>query len=137
MPRRALLSVTDKTGIVDFARGLIGLGFEILSTGGTSAALTDAGLAVTDVSEVTQFPEILGGRVKTLNPLIHGGILGRPTLDSDAAQMAEHNIQPIEVVCCNLYAFEETVAKGNVEVQQAIEKVDIGGPCMVRAVIFY
>ena len=132
MPR-ALLSVTDKTGIADFARGLADLGFELLSTGGTAAALREAGLPVTDVSEVTGFPEILGGRVKTLNPLIHGGVLGRPSLESDAAQMDEHGIRPIEVVCCNLYAFEETVAKDGVTLPEAVEKVDIGGPCMVRA----
>lgn len=133
MPRRALLSVSDKTGLVDFARGLVELGFEILSTGGTSKHLVDAGLPITDVSDVTHFPEILGGRVKTLNPLIHGGILGRPGLESDAAEMSEHGIVPIEVVCCNLYPFEETVAKPDVTLADAVEKTDIGGPCMVRA----
>lgn len=133
MPRRALLSVTDKTGLTEFAQGLVGLDFEILSTGGTSKHLQDAGIAVTDVSAVTNFPEILGGRVKTLNPLIHGGILGRPGLESDAAEMAEHNIQPIEIVCCNLYPFEETIAKPDVTLADAVEKTDIGGPCMVRA----
>ena len=133
MSRRALISVSDKTGIVEFAQGLASLGFEILSTGGTSKHLQDAGVAVTDVSNVTKFPEILGGRVKTLNPLIHGGILGRPGLDSDAAEMNEHSIEPIEVVCCNLYPFEETVAKPGVTLADAVEKTDIGGPCMVRA----
>lgn len=133
MTRRALISVSDKTGVIEFAQGLVTQGFEILSTGGTSKHLQDAGVPVTDVSEVTKFPEILGGRVKTLNPLIHGGILGRPGLESDAAEMAEHGISSIEVVCCNLYPFEETVAKPDVTLEQAVEKTDIGGPCMVRA----
>lgn len=133
MKRRALISVSDKTGVVEFAQGLVSLGFEVLSTGGTSKHLQDAGIAVTDVSDVTQFPEILGGRVKTLNPLIHGGILGRPGLESDAAEMREHSIDPIEVVCCNLYPFEKTVANPDVTLADAVEKTDIGGPCMVRA----
>lgn len=133
MARRALLSVSDKSGLVEFANGLVSLGFEILSTGGTSKHLEDANISVTDVSAVTNFPEILGGRVKTLNPLIHGGILGRPSLDSDVSEMAEHDIQAIEIVCCNLYPFEATVARPDVTLTEAIEKVDIGGPCMVRA----
>ena len=129
---RALLSVTDKTGIVDFARGLIDLGFEILSTGGTARALRDAGLTVTDVSEVTGFPEMLDGRVKTLHPLVHGGLLGDIRLESHRDQMSEAGIRPISVVGINLYAFENTVSAPH-EFAEAIESIDIGGPAMVRS----
>jgi len=129
--RRALLSVSDKTGLVPFARALADRGVEILSTGGTARALTEAGLAVKEVSAHTGFPEIMGGRVKTLHPRIHGGILGRRDADADA--MAEHDIPPIDLVVVNLYPFRETVARADVTRAQAIENIDIGGPAMVRA----
>jgi phosphoribosylaminoimidazolecarboxamide formyltransferase/IMP cyclohydrolase len=129
---RALLSVSDKRGLVPFAQGLVRLGFQILSTGGTLDALKTAGLAVTKVAEVTGSPEILGGRVKTLHPKIHGAILGRPTLKSDREEMAQHGIEPISVVAVNLYPFRETVAKGLGDAV-VIENIDIGGPAMVRA----
>ena len=109
MLKRALISVTDKTGIVDFARGLVALGFELVSTGGTSKALREAGLTVSDVSDITGFPEMLDGRVKTLHPLIHGGLLGDLRLESHVSAMAEAGITPISVLCVNLYAFEKTV----------------------------
>ncbi len=131
MPR-ALLSVTDKTGLLDFARGLVDRGYELLSTGGTAKALRQGGLSVQDVSSVTGFPEILDGRVKTLHPLIHGGLLGDVRLESHRAQMAEHGIAPISVVCVNLYAFEQTVT-GEHTRDEAIESIDIGGPAMLRA----
>jgi phosphoribosylaminoimidazolecarboxamide formyltransferase/IMP cyclohydrolase len=110
--RRALLSVSDKTGLVEFGRFLAGQGAEILSTGGTAKALRDAGVPVKDVSEHTGFPEILDGRVKTLVPQVHGGLLGRRDLEEHRAQMAEHGIAPIDLVVVNLYPFEATVAKG-------------------------
>jgi phosphoribosylaminoimidazolecarboxamide formyltransferase/IMP cyclohydrolase len=131
--RRALLSVTDKTGLVDFARGLAGQGVEILSTGGTAAALRDAGLAVTDVSAHTGFPEMLDGRVKTLHPLIHGGLLFRRDLPEHVAQAAAHGIAPIDLVVVNLYAFEKTVSRDGVTRGEAIENIDIGGPSMLRS----
>jgi phosphoribosylaminoimidazolecarboxamide formyltransferase/IMP cyclohydrolase len=130
---RALLSVSDKTGIVPFARELENLGYEILSTGGTAELLEKEGIAVTRVSKVTDFPEILGGRVKTLHPKIQGGILARPDLPSDAKDLADHHIVPIELVCINLYPFVETVAQGKVALSEAVEKIDIGGPTMIRA----
>ncbi len=129
---RALLSVTDKTGIVDFAKQLSARGFELISTGGTAKALRDAGLSVMDVSEVTGFPEMLDGRVKTLHPLVHGGILGIPSNPAHKAAMDEAGIQPISVVVVNLYRFEETVAKPHT-MEEAIESIDIGGPAMIRA----
>ncbi len=128
----ALLSVSDKRGLVPFAEGLVRLGYSILSTGGTLEALKAAGVKAKKVSEHTGSPEILGGRVKTLHPKIHGGILGRPTLSDDAAQMKEHGIEPISIVAVNLYPFRETVAKGASR-DEAIEQIDIGGPAMVRA----
>jgi len=128
----ALLSVSDKRGLVPFAEGLVRLGYSILSTGGTLEALKAAGVKAKKVSEHTGSPEILGGRVKTLHPKIHGGILGRPTLADDAAQMKEHGIEPISIVAVNLYPFRETVAKGAGR-DEAIEQIDIGGPAMVRA----
>ncbi len=128
----ALLSVSDKRGLVPFAEGLVRLGYSILSTGGTLEALKAAGVKATKVSEHTGSPEILGGRVKTLHPKIHGGILGRPTLPDDAAQMKQHGIEPISIVAVNLYPFRETVAKGASR-DEAIEQIDIGGPAMVRA----
>ncbi|QDU39933.1 Bifunctional purine biosynthesis protein PurH [Maioricimonas rarisocia] len=131
--RRALVSVSDKTGLAEFARGLAELGFEILSTGGTSRFLKEAGLSVIDVSDYTGFPEIMEGRVKTLHPKIHGAILGRPDLADDAAAIAEHGIVPFELVVCNLYPFEQTVAREGVTIPEAIENIDIGGPSMIRS----
>ena len=129
--RRALLSVSDKTGLEDFARELADAGVELLSTGGTARALSAAGLTVTEVADHTGFPEIMGGRVKTLHPRIHGGILGRR--DEDGSAMAEHGIDPIDLVVVNLYPFRETVARPDVTRADAIENIDIGGPAMVRA----
>src|SRR5690554_5464494 len=129
--RRALISVSDKTGIVDFARGLSEHGVELLSTGGTFRLLQESGIAVTEVSEHTGFPEIMDGRVKTLHPKIHGGILGRR--GQDDAVMAEHDIAPIDMVVVNLYPFAQTVAKPDCTLGDAIENIDIGGPTMVRA----
>jgi phosphoribosylaminoimidazolecarboxamide formyltransferase/IMP cyclohydrolase len=128
----ALLSVSDKRGLVPFAQGLSRLGFKLLSTGGTLDALTGGGVAATKVSEHTGSPEILGGRVKTLHPKIHGGLLGRPSLESDRAEMAANGISPIALVAVNLYPFRETVAKGAPR-DEVIEQIDIGGPAMVRA----
>ena len=130
-PARALLSVSDKTGLVPLAQVLQELGVEILSTGGTSRALREAGLSVTEVAGHTGFPEILDGRVKTLHPKIHGGILGRRNLDGEA--MATHGIAPIDLVVVNLYPFAATVAKAGVTEAQAIENIDVGGPAMIRA----
>jgi phosphoribosylaminoimidazolecarboxamide formyltransferase/IMP cyclohydrolase len=130
--RRALLSVSDKTGIVEFARFLVGQGAEILSTGGTAAAIRAAGIPVKDVSEHTGFPEILDGRVKTLVPQVHGGLLGRRDLPEHLAQMQQHAIAPIDLVAVNLYPFEETVAKG-AGFEDCIENIDIGGPAMIRS----
>ena len=130
--RRALLSVSDKTGIVEFARFLASRGAEILSTGGTAQAIREAGIPVKDVSEHTGFPEILDGRVKTLVPQVHGGILGRRDEASHLAQMAEYSIAPIDLVAVNLYPFEATVAKG-ANFEDCIENIDIGGPAMIRS----
>lgn len=129
--KRALLSVSDKTGIVEFATALASLDVEILSTGGTAKLLAEQGIAVTEVSDHTGHPEIMDGRVKTLHPKIHGGILGRR--NTDQAVMKEHNIAPIDLVVVNLYPFEQTVAKENCTLEDAIENIDIGGPTMVRA----
>ncbi len=129
--RRALLSVSDKTGLTAFARSLHEQGVELLSTGGTARALVDAGLPVREVSEQTGFPEIMAGRIKTLHPAIHGGILGRR--DRDCETMTEHGIEPIDLVVVNLYPFEETIAGDAVDPAHAIEQIDIGGPAMVRA----
>ena len=131
--RRALISVSDKTGLDQFAGGLVELGFEIVSTGGTARFLKEQGLDVIDVSAYTDFPEIMGGRVKTLHPKVHGAILGRPDLASDAEAIAEHGIVPFELVVCNLYPFEQTVAQPGVQTAEAIEQIDIGGPSMVRS----
>ena len=133
MPRRALVSVSDKTGLAPFVKGLVELGFEIVSTGGTSRHLEAAGVTVIDVASVTGFPEMMEGRVKTLHPLVHGAILGRPDNSGDAASMHEHGIVPFEVVICNLYPFEQTVARPGVTADEAIEQIDVGGPSMVRA----
>ncbi|MBU1224837.1 MAG: bifunctional phosphoribosylaminoimidazolecarboxamide formyltransferase/IMP cyclohydrolase [Gammaproteobacteria bacterium] len=130
--QRALLSVSDKTGLVDFARALADAGVELLSTGGTAKALRDAGLAVIDVSEYTGFPEMLDGRVKTLHPKVHGGILARRDLPEHVATMNEHGMGYIDLVCVNLYPFVATVSKPHT-LDDAIENIDIGGPAMVRS----
>lgn len=132
-PRRALISVSDKAGLQAFASGLIELGFEIVSTGGTRRYLEESKIRVVDVSTYTGFPEIMEGRVKTLHPKIHGGILGRPDLPDDAAAIREHGIIPFQVVVCNLYPFEKTIARPDVGWEGAIEQIDVGGPSMVRA----
>ena len=132
MKRRALVSVSDKRGVEDFARRLSGMGFEIISTGGTARALTEAGVKVVPVSEVTGAPEILGGRVKTLHPKIHGGILADLGDPDHVEQLVEQDIGPIDLVCTNLYPFEMTVTGGASE-KEAIEQIDIGGPAMLRA----
>ena len=131
--RRALLSVSDKTGLADFAQRLAALGVELVSTGGTARALRDAGLTVRDVAEVTASPELLDGRVKTLHPKIHAGLLARRNDADDLAQLAEHGIAPIDLVVVNLYPFAQAVAREGVTDAEAIENVDIGGPTMVRA----
>jgi phosphoribosylaminoimidazolecarboxamide formyltransferase / IMP cyclohydrolase len=128
---RALISVSDKKGILDLGNRLAKLGVEILSTGGTARSLREAGIQVKDVSELTGFPEMLDGRVKTLHPRVHGGILGRPT-EAHRKQMAEHGILPIDLVVVNLYPFRETVARG-ASFEDVIENIDIGGPAMVRS----
>lgn len=133
MTKRALISVSNKDGILEFAKELVALGYEILSTGGTKKMLQDNAVAVTAVDEVTKFPEILDGRVKTLNPMIHGGLLGKFDDDSHQAQMNEHGIEPIEIVCVNLYPFVETISKPNGTWDDAIENIDIGGPTMLRS----
>ncbi len=130
---KALISVTDKSGIVEFARELIQLDFEILSTGGTAKALQAAELPVTEVSAYTGFPEILDGRVKTLQPKIHGGLLGRRQDPRHREQMQALDIEPIELLVVNLYAFEKTVAKPGCTLEEAIENIDIGGPALLRA----
>ena len=131
--RRALLSVTDKTGLVDFARVLAGFGVELISTGGTATALRTAGLAVKDISELTGFPEMLDGRVKTLHPKVHGGLLYIRGNHEHQAAVAAHGIQPIDMVVVNLYAFEKTAAQPGVAFGHLIENIDIGGPSMVRS----
>jgi phosphoribosylaminoimidazolecarboxamide formyltransferase / IMP cyclohydrolase len=132
MPR-ALISVSDKRGIVTFARGLVDLGWEIISTGGTSAALKNAGVPVTPVDQVTGFPEILDGRVKTLHPAIHAGLLARRDHPEHQAALAQHHITPIDLVAVNLYPFQATIAKPDVTFEDAIENIDIGGPSMLRS----
>src|SRR5258708_3356689 len=131
--QRAILSVTDKTGLVDFARQLSGLGIELVSTGGTAKLLRDSGIAVKDISELTGFPEMLDGRVKTLHPKVHGGILHRRENAAHSAAVADHGIHPIDMVVVNLYAFEKTAAKPGVAFEELIENIDIGGPSMIRS----
>ena len=131
--KRALLSVSDKTGIVELGKFLSEKGVEIISTGGTMKALRDAGVPVTYVSDVTGFPEIMDGRVKTLNPKIHGAILAVRSNPEHMQALAEHNIIPIDLVVVNLYPFRETISKPGVTEAEAIENIDIGGPAMVRA----
>jgi phosphoribosylaminoimidazolecarboxamide formyltransferase/IMP cyclohydrolase len=130
---RALISVYDKTGLDDFARGLVELGYEIVSSGGTSAYLAEHGIDVTTVESVTAAPEMLGGRVKTLHPRVHAGILARRDRDDDVAALAEHEIEPFDVVCVNLYPFAQVVARKGVAEHEAVEMIDIGGPAMLRA----
>lgn len=131
--KRALLSVSDKNGIVDLGKALAERGWELLSTGGTARTLRDAGLDVTSVSDVTGHPEMMDGRVKTLHPAIHAGLLARRDRPDDLAALEEHGYGPIDLVAVNLYPFRETVARGDVSVSEAMEKVDIGGPTMIRA----
>ena len=131
--KRALISVSEKTGVVEMAKGLAALGAEILSTGGTAKALREAGVMVTDVAAYTGSPEILDGRVKTLHPKIHGGLLGRRALPAHVEQMAQQGIGPIDVVVVNLYPFEATIAQPGCSFEQAIEHIDIGGPSMLRS----
>ncbi len=130
---RALISLTDKSGIEDFARALTELGVEILSTGGTAKKMRENNIPVTDVSEFTGFPEMLDGRVKTLHPLVHGGILNQRENPDHQQQCQKHGIQPIDIVAVNLYAFEKTVADPNCGLADAIENIDIGGPTLLRA----
>jgi phosphoribosylaminoimidazolecarboxamide formyltransferase/IMP cyclohydrolase len=131
--RRAIVSVSDKEGVVDFARGLAERNVEILSTGGTARLLREAGVPVVEVSSYTGFPEMLDGRVKTLHPKIHGGILGLRDVPEHAAQMKAHGIEPIDLVAVNLYPFEQTVSQAGCSLEEAVEQIDIGGPCMIRA----
>ncbi len=129
---RALISVHDKTGVVEFARGLAALGAEIVSTGGTARLLRESGVPVVDVAEVTGFPEMLDGRVKTLHPKVHGGLLARREIPEHVAALERHGIRPIDLVAVTLYPFEQTVAKAGVTLEEAIENIDIGGPSMIR-----
>lgn len=129
----ALISVTDKSGIVEFARSLDRLGVEILSTGGTARAMRDGGIKVLDVSEYTGFPEMMDGRVKTLHPKVHGGLLGRRDNQQDIQMMKTHGIKNIDLVVVNLYQFELTVAKEGCTLEEAVENIDIGGPAMLRS----
>ena len=130
---RAIISVTDKTGIVDFAKSLARFGVQILSTGGTARALREGGIEVTDISEYTGFPEMMDGRVKTLHPKVHGGLLGLRDNPEHIRMMKEHGIRAIDMVVVNLYQFEKTVAKEGVTLEEAIENIDIGGPSMLRS----
>jgi phosphoribosylaminoimidazolecarboxamide formyltransferase/IMP cyclohydrolase len=131
--RRALLSVSDKSGLVPFARGLHELGYELVSTGGTATALREAGLPVTNISEITHFPEMLEGRVKTLHPAVHGGLLADRTKPEHMKAIAEQGIKPIDLVCVNLYPFVAVVSRPEVSLEEAIENIDIGGPAMIRS----
>jgi phosphoribosylaminoimidazolecarboxamide formyltransferase / IMP cyclohydrolase len=129
----ALLSVSDKTGLLDFAQGLTKLGWDLVSTGGTAKALRSAGVNVRDISEVTHFPEMLDGRVKTLHPAVHGGLLARRDLPEHMKALAEHDISPIDLVAVNLYPFEATAARAGAKAEEVIEQIDIGGPSMLRS----
>src|SRR5882672_5175421 len=131
--RRALISVSDKTGIVDFARALVGFDVEIISTGGTAKILREAGIEVRDVSDVTGFPEMMDGRVKTLHPRIHGALLALRDNAEHVAAMKAHGIEPIDMVVVNLYPFEQTIKHQGVKLEEAIEQIDIGGPAMIRS----
>jgi len=131
--QRAIISLSDKSGIQEFAKELQAFNVEILSTGGTAKVLRESGLKITDISEYTGFPEMLDGRVKTLHPKVHGGLLGIRGNPEHVKKMNEHGIQPIDMVVINLYPFEATVAKPNCTLEEAIENIDIGGPSMLRA----
>ena len=131
--QRALLSVSDKTGLADFARELAGMNVEIISTGGTAAMLKKEGINVRDISDLTGFPEMLDGRVKTLHPKVHGGLLYLRDNPEHVRQAEEHGILPIDMVVVNLYPFEKTIAKPDVTLEEAIENIDIGGPSMLRS----
>ncbi len=130
---RAIISLTDKSGIADFAKSLAAFGVEILSTGGTARALRDAGVLVRDIADYTGFPEMLDGRVKTLHPKVHGGLLGMRDNPDHLKMMREHGILNIDMVVVNLYQFEKTVAKPGVTLEEAVENIDIGGPTMLRS----
>ena len=130
---RALISVYDKRDVIEFATGLTRMGIEILSTGGTRRRLEEAGISVTPVADATGFPEILDGRVKTLHPRIHGGILADRSKATHVAELRDHDIAPIDLVVVNLYPFQETAANAEMSYAQVVEMIDIGGPCMVRA----
>src|ERR671914_1788673 len=131
--RRALLTVSDKTGLVEFARGLVDMGIEIVSTGGTARELADYGISTRSVEDYTGFPEMLDGRVKTLNPRIYAGLLAVRSNPDHVATLAEQNIEPIDLVCVNLYPFERTAARRGVTDAEVIENIDIGGPTLIRA----
>jgi len=131
--KRALISVSDKGGLVDFARGLSKLGFDILSTGGSAKTLESAGIKIKEVSNITGFPEMLDGRVKTLHPVIHAGILARRDNKKHMDTLKKHNIQTIDMLVCNLYPFEATIQKPKVGIEEVIENIDIGGPTLIRA----
>ena len=131
--KKALISVSDKTGIVDFAKDLCSLGVEIISTGGTYKLLKENGINVIEVSEVTGFPEMLDGRVKTLHPMIHGGLLARRDLPEHMGAIADKGISPIDMVVVNLYPFKQTVLKDDTDLENIVENIDIGGPSMIRA----
>jgi len=133
MAKRALISVSDKTGVIEFAKGLNQLGYEIISTGGTAKAIGDAGIKVINVSDITGFPECLDGRVKTLHPKIHAGILAMRSNPEHMKQIKELGVETIDIVAINLYPFKQTILKGDVELEEAIENIDIGGPTMIRA----
>ena len=130
---RSIISVTDKAGIVDFARSLMKFGVQILSTGGTAGALREGEISVTDISDYTGFPEMMDGRVKTLHPKVHGGLLGLRDNPEHVKMMKDHGIMPIDMVVVNLYQFEKTVAREGVTLNEAIENIDIGGPSMLRS----
>ena len=130
---RGIISVTDKAGVVDFASSLSKFGVQILSTGGTARALRDGGISVMDISQYTGFPEMLDGRVKTLHPKVHGGLLGMRDNPEHVSMMKEHGIENIDLLVVNLYQFEKTVAKEGVTIEEAIENIDIGGPAMLRS----
>ncbi len=131
--KRALISVTDKTGVQEFARALSELGIEVISTGGTARAIREAGIEVKDVAQITGFPEMMDGRVKTLHPKVHGAILAIRDNEEHVRQMEENGIVPIDLVAVNLYAFEKTVARPDVQLDEAIENIDIGGPTLLRS----
>ena len=130
---KALISVSNKTGVVEFARNLISLGFEVISTSGTMKCLREAGLPITNISDVTGFPEICDGRVKTLHPAVHGALLARRDNKEHLKALSDNHIELIDLVCVNLYPFKETIAKEGVTMEDAIENIDIGGPSMLRS----